>query len=63
MKNEPQAIVDEFDGHERSSADGSVEMIVIGSLLTLLLVLGTPILGKISGVDEGPSLQVIREGE
>ncbi len=63
MKNEHESIIDDFDTPTRPRADGSVELIVIGSLLTLLLLLGTPILGKISGFSDGPTLQVIREGE
>lgn len=64
MNNERKAVIDEFEGQESASgADGSIELVVIGALLTLLLVLGTPMLGKFTNSSEGPSLQVIREGE
>lgn len=51
------------EAQKNKALDRAVEIIVLGSLLTLLLLVGTPLFGKFLSHPEGPSLQVIRAGE
>lgn len=49
------------EAQKNKALDQTVEVIVVGSLLSLLLLLGTPLLGKLVDPSDGPTLKVIRE--
>lgn len=45
-----------------SHTESSIELILAGSLLALLLLIGTPLYNSFSSVHSEPPLQIIKEG-
>lgn len=62
IKRKPHTTLYELEEAIQSTSDSYMELVLAGSLLALLFLIGTPLFQCFSSVNESTPLQIIKEG-